>query len=51
MSEQPCKNCGEPYDPSDRSDPLFGAFVGGRYCGPCGATEARMVVASWGDEP
>jgi hypothetical protein len=38
-----CKNCGQRYDPTDRSDLDYGAFVGPRYCGSCGATEARIV--------
>jgi hypothetical protein len=45
-----CKNCSERYDPTDRSDPDYGAFVGPRYCGPCGAAEARMTAADLGME-
>jgi hypothetical protein len=44
----PCKNCSEQYDPADKSDPTWGAFVGPRYCGPCGAQEARILAAELG---
>jgi hypothetical protein len=46
-----CKNCSESYDPMDLSDPDYGPFVGPRYCGPCGATEARMLAVDLGVEP
>lgn len=45
---QPCKNCSEQYDPDDKSDPTWGAFVGPRYCGQCGAQEARIIAAELG---
>jgi hypothetical protein len=43
-----CKNCSEQYDPDDHSDPTWGAFVGPRYCGWCGAQEARIAAAAMG---
>jgi hypothetical protein len=44
----PCKNCSEPYDPDDHSDPIYGGYVGPRYCGYCGATEARILATELG---
>lgn len=43
-----CKNCAERYDLSDTSDPDYGRFVGPRYCGYCGAQEARILAAELG---
>lgn len=45
-----CKNCSGPYDPDDDSDPVYGRFVGPRYCGPCGAQEARVIAAEMGEQ-
>ena len=44
----PCKNCSLRYDPDDQTDPVYGGFVGPRYCGYCGAQEARIIAAELG---